>query len=122
MESRKYLYVGHILHVHPAQPQTTSVPEQQYQLDQDDPYDDAPPKGENSVKRQKTSKYETYVTRESSGQVNESEQSLSSLGNQEQVDDYDFWTESYALDDDEIPMKQVSQDIIEEVSLTINEA
>ncbi|GKD56917.1 hypothetical protein Tco_1290304, partial [Tanacetum coccineum] len=91
-------------------------------IDQDDPYDDAPPKGENSVKRQKTSKYEAYVTRESSGQVNESEQSLSSLGNQEQVDDYDFWTESYALDDDEIPMKQVSQDIIEEVSLTINEA
>ncbi|GJT44614.1 hypothetical protein Tco_0953329 [Tanacetum coccineum] len=29
---------------------------------------------------------------------------------------------SYASDDDEIPMKQVSQDIMEEVSLTINEA
>ncbi|GKF36108.1 hypothetical protein Tco_0112866, partial [Tanacetum coccineum] len=43
-------------------------------------------------------------------------------GNQEQVNDYDFWTESYAPDDDEIPMKQVSQDIMEEVSLTINEA
>ncbi|GJW07039.1 zinc finger, CCHC-type containing protein [Tanacetum coccineum] len=42
--------------------------------------------------------------------------------NQEQVDDYDFWTESYASDDDEIPTKQVSQDIMEEVSLTINEA
>ncbi|GJT30588.1 hypothetical protein Tco_0910863 [Tanacetum coccineum] len=88
---------GHILHVHPAQPQTPSVLEQQYQLslavrprDQDDPHDDAPPEGENS--------------------------------NQEQVDDYDFWTESYASDDDEIPMKQVSQDIMEEVSLTIDEA
>ncbi|GJR04743.1 retrovirus-related pol polyprotein from transposon TNT 1-94 [Tanacetum coccineum] len=53
---------GHILHVHPAQPQTTSVPEQQYQLtptirprDQDDPHDDAHPEGENSAKRQKTS-------------------------------------------------------------------
>ncbi|GKD24414.1 hypothetical protein Tco_1230628 [Tanacetum coccineum] len=124
---------GHILHVHPTQPQTTSVPEQQYQLylsmknnpqlqqqdiviwlalqmkfetlkvpqttcrtyvvrprDQDDPHDNAPPKGENSAKRQKTSEYEAYVTGESSGQVNESEQSPSSLGNQEQVDDYDF--------------------------------
>ncbi|GKB05017.1 hypothetical protein Tco_0833212 [Tanacetum coccineum] len=40
---------------------------------------------------------------------------------QKQVDDYDFWTESYALDDDEIPTKQVSQDIMEEVSLNINE-
>ncbi|GJW84314.1 hypothetical protein Tco_0157459, partial [Tanacetum coccineum] len=90
--------------------------------DQDDPHDDDPPEGENSAKRQKTSKYEAYVTGESSGQVNESEQSPSSSGNQEQVDDYDFWTELYALDNDEIPTKQVSQDIMEEVSLTINEA
>nr|GFC43579.1 hypothetical protein [Tanacetum cinerariifolium] len=43
-------------------------------------------------------------------------------GNQVQVDDYDFWIESYASDDDEIPTKQVLQDIMEEVSLTINEA
>ncbi|GJX67104.1 hypothetical protein Tco_0302831 [Tanacetum coccineum] len=42
--------------------------------------------------------------------------------NQEQDDDFDFWTDSYASDDDEIPMKQVSQDIMEEVSLTIDEA
>ncbi|GJV51861.1 hypothetical protein Tco_1447602 [Tanacetum coccineum] len=42
--------------------------------------------------------------------------------NQEQEDDYDFWTDSYASDDDEIPTKQVSQDIMEEVSLTIDEA
>ncbi|GJW54891.1 hypothetical protein Tco_0098976 [Tanacetum coccineum] len=46
----------------------------------------------------------------------------SSLRNQEQTDDYDFWTESYASDDDEVPMKQESQDIMEKVSLTINEA
>ncbi|GKB29958.1 hypothetical protein Tco_0869359 [Tanacetum coccineum] len=164
-ESVRNYMSGHILHVHPAQPQTTSVPEQQYQLylsmknnpqlqqqdiaiwlalqmkfetlqvpqttcrtsavrprDQDDPHDDAPPEGENSAKRQKTSEYEAHVTGESSGQVNESEQNPSSSGNQEQVDDYDFWTESYASDDDEIPTKQVSQDIMEEVSLTINEA
>ncbi|GJZ78444.1 retrovirus-related pol polyprotein from transposon TNT 1-94 [Tanacetum coccineum] len=39
--------------------------------DQDDPHDDAHPKGENSAKRQKTSEYEAYVSGESSsGQVN----------------------------------------------------
>ncbi|GKG07377.1 hypothetical protein Tco_0330346 [Tanacetum coccineum] len=42
--------------------------------DQDDPHDDAHPKGENSAKRQ---------------------------SNQEQDDDFDFWT-----DDDEIPTKK----------------
>ncbi|GKF57061.1 hypothetical protein Tco_0170598, partial [Tanacetum coccineum] len=53
---------GHILHVYPAQSQISYVPDQQYQLtpvvrprDQDDPYDDAHPEGENSAKRQKTS-------------------------------------------------------------------
>ncbi|GJZ63743.1 hypothetical protein Tco_0620164 [Tanacetum coccineum] len=47
---------------------------------------------------------------------------LSTKRNQEQEYDYDFWTDSYASDDDEIPTKQVSQDIMEEVSLTIDEA
>ncbi|GJW17943.1 hypothetical protein Tco_0025379 [Tanacetum coccineum] len=59
---------GHILYVHPAQSQTLSVPEQQYQLylsmkdnpqlpsavrlrDQEDPYDDAHPEGDNHAKR-----------------------------------------------------------------------
>ncbi|GJT08512.1 hypothetical protein Tco_0842974 [Tanacetum coccineum] len=126
---RSYMF-GHILHVHPDQPTTTSAREQQYQLtlavrprDQEDPHDDAHPKGENSEKQQKMSEYETYMPGESSSrQVNESDQGPSSLSNQEQVDDYDFWTDSYTSDDDEIPTKQVSQDIMEEVSLTINEA
>ncbi|GKB03233.1 hypothetical protein Tco_0831322 [Tanacetum coccineum] len=48
----------------------------------------------------------------SSGQVNENEQDPSTSGNQEQEDHYDFWNESYASDDDEIPTKQ----------MTINEA
>ncbi|GJV55878.1 hypothetical protein Tco_1456883 [Tanacetum coccineum] len=139
---------GHILHVHPAQSQTSSVPEQQYQLylamkdypqlqqqdiaiwtpairpiDQDEPHDDAHPEGENSAKRQKTSEYEAYVSGESStGQDLQEELAPSTLGNQEQDDDFDFWTDSYASDDDEIPSKQVSQDIMEEVSLTIDEA
>ncbi|GJY19671.1 hypothetical protein Tco_0391162 [Tanacetum coccineum] len=42
--------------------------------------------------------------------------------NQEIEDDYGFWTDSYNSDDDEIPSKQMSQDIMEEVSLTIDEA
>ncbi|GJW78456.1 retrovirus-related pol polyprotein from transposon TNT 1-94 [Tanacetum coccineum] len=87
---------------------------------QDDPHDDAHPEGENSTKRQKMSEYETYMSSESlSGQVNESDQAPSSSGNQEQVDYYDFWTDSYASDDDEIPTKLKK---IKEVSLTIDEA
>ncbi|GJV51122.1 hypothetical protein Tco_1446863 [Tanacetum coccineum] len=157
---------GHILHVHPAQVQSSSVPEQQHQLylamkadpllqqqdiaiwlalqmkfektqvpqtacrssavrtrDQDDPHDDAHPEGENSAKRQKTSEYEAYVSGESSsGQVNVEEPGPSTSGNQEQDDEFDFWTDSYASDDDEIPTKQVTQDIMEEISLTIDEA
>nr|GEY33454.1 hypothetical protein [Tanacetum cinerariifolium]GEY33463.1 hypothetical protein [Tanacetum cinerariifolium] len=50
------------------------------------------------------------------------EQGPSTPSNQEQADDYDFWTDSYASDDDEIPTKQVSQDIMEEVSLNVDEA
>ncbi|GJS04355.1 hypothetical protein Tco_0320863 [Tanacetum coccineum] len=71
----------------------------------------------------KTSEYEAYVSGESSsGQDLQEELAPSTSGNQEQDDDFDFWTDSYASDDDEIPSKQVSQDIIEEVSLTIDEA
>ncbi|GJR26600.1 hypothetical protein Tco_1102832 [Tanacetum coccineum] len=131
---------GHILRVHPAQLQTSSVPDQQYQLylamkadpqlspivhprDQDEPHDDAYPEGENSAKRQKTSEYEAYVFGESSsGQDLQEELAPSTSGNQQKDDDFDFWTDSYASDDDEIPSKQVSQDIMEEVSLTIDEA
>ncbi|GJS12413.1 retrovirus-related pol polyprotein from transposon TNT 1-94 [Tanacetum coccineum] len=138
--------MGHILYVHGSITNIYSV--QQYQLylvmkadpqlqqqdiairtpavrprDQDDPHDDAHPEGENSAKRQKTSEYEAYVSGESSsGQVFQEEQAPSTSGNQEQDDDFDFWTDSYASDDDEIPTKQVSQDIMEEVSLTIDEA
>ncbi|GKG47691.1 hypothetical protein Tco_0507176, partial [Tanacetum coccineum] len=82
-------------------PQTTCRPSAVRLKDQDDPHDDAQPEGENRAKRQKTSEYEAYVSIESSsGKVNENEQGLSTSGNQEQEDDYDFWTESYALDDD----------------------
>ncbi|GKB99867.1 hypothetical protein Tco_0986004 [Tanacetum coccineum] len=91
--------------------------------DQDNPHDDAHPEGENNAKRQKTSEYKAYVSRESSsGQVNVEKPGPSTSGNQEQDDEFDFWTDSYASDDDEIPSKQVTQDIVEEISLTIDEA
>ncbi|GJW15431.1 retrovirus-related pol polyprotein from transposon TNT 1-94 [Tanacetum coccineum] len=54
----------------------------------------------------------------SSGQDNAEEPGPSTSSNQEQDDEFDFWTESYASDDDEIPTKQVSQDI-RKSSLTI---
>ncbi|GJX27869.1 hypothetical protein Tco_0235948 [Tanacetum coccineum] len=109
-----------ILHVHPAQTQTLSIPEQQYQL-----Y--LSMKDNHQLQQQDIAiwlalqmKFENLQP--SSGQVNEEERGPSTLGNQEQEDDYDFWIDSYASDDDEIPTKQVSQDIMEEVSLTIDEA
>nr|GEV10728.1 retrovirus-related Pol polyprotein from transposon TNT 1-94 [Tanacetum cinerariifolium] len=104
-------------------PQTTCRTPAVRLRDQDDPHDDAHPEGENSEKWQKTSEYEAYVSGESSSrQDNVQEQGPSTSGNQEQVDDYDFWTDSYASDDNEIPTKQVSQDIMEDVSLNIDEA
>ncbi|GKB25857.1 hypothetical protein Tco_0865258 [Tanacetum coccineum] len=90
--------------------------------DQEDPNDDAPLEGEKSAKRQKMSEIEVYVSVESSaGQDNKGDQGQSSLGNQEQHD-FDFWTDSYASDDDEILTEQVSQDFMDELSQTIDEA
>ncbi|GKA08118.1 hypothetical protein Tco_0687449, partial [Tanacetum coccineum] len=49
------------------------------------------PEGENGAKRQKTLEYEAYVSGESSsGQVFQEEQAPSTSGNQEQDDDFDF--------------------------------
>ncbi|GKD08004.1 hypothetical protein Tco_1187689 [Tanacetum coccineum] len=91
--------------------------------DQDDPHDDAYPKRENSAKRQKTSKHGTYVIGESSsGQANKSKPGPSTSGNQEQLDDFDFWTDTYATDDDELPTEKVSQELVEEMSQTVDEA
>ncbi|GJV31165.1 hypothetical protein Tco_1391565 [Tanacetum coccineum] len=43
-------------------------------------------------------------------------------GNQEQLDDFEFWTDSYATDDDEIPTEKVSQDLVEEMLQTVDKA
>nr|GEW46683.1 hypothetical protein [Tanacetum cinerariifolium] len=91
--------------------------------DQDDPHDDVHLEGENSAKRQKTSEHGTYVFEESSsGQANESESRPSTSGNQEQLDNFDFWTDKYATDNDDIPTENVSQELVEEMSETVDEA
>ncbi|GJT98152.1 hypothetical protein Tco_1093670 [Tanacetum coccineum] len=43
-------------------------------------------------------------------------------GNQDQSDDFDFWTNSYATDDDVLPNEKMSQELIDEMSQTVNEA
>ncbi|GKC92329.1 hypothetical protein Tco_1157771 [Tanacetum coccineum] len=90
---------------------------------QDDPHDDAHPKGENSAKRQKTYENGTFVFGESSsGQEYESEPGLSMSGNQEQSNKFDFWMDSYVTDDDELPTEKVSQELMDEMSQTVDEA
>nr|GEY31616.1 hypothetical protein [Tanacetum cinerariifolium] len=90
--------------------------------EEDDPHDNSHHEGENSAKRQKTSEHGTYVSRESSsGQVNKSEPCISTLVNQEQLDDFNFWMDSYATNDDELPTKKVSQELVEQMSQTIDE-
>ncbi|GJZ25466.1 hypothetical protein Tco_0569719 [Tanacetum coccineum] len=72
---------------------------------QDDPHDDAHPERENSAKRQKMSEHRTFVFGESSsGQ------------------DYGSKPDSYAINDDEIPTEKVSQELMDEMSHTVDEA
>ncbi|GJW81286.1 hypothetical protein Tco_0145261 [Tanacetum coccineum] len=102
---------------------TSCRPSAVFPRDQEDPHDDALLEGENSAKRQKISKHGTFeLGGSSSGQDYESEPGPSTSGNQEQSDDFDYWTNSYATDDDELPTEQVSQELVEEMSQTIDEA
>nr|GFA29929.1 hypothetical protein [Tanacetum cinerariifolium] len=85
--------------------------------DQDDPHDDVHPKGKNSAKRQKKSEHETYEIGGSSfDQDYESKPGPSTSGNHEQSDDFDFWTNSYGIDDDVIPNDKASQELMDEIS------
>ncbi|GKD55775.1 hypothetical protein Tco_1289162 [Tanacetum coccineum] len=91
--------------------------------DKDDPHDDAHFEGENSVKRQKMFEHGTFVFRESSsGQEYECKPGPSMSGNQDQSDDFDFWTNSYAIDNDVLPNKKVSQELVDEMSQIVDEA
>ncbi|GKD55753.1 hypothetical protein Tco_1289140, partial [Tanacetum coccineum] len=94
--------------------------------DQDDPHNDAHPEGDNSAKRQKTSEHRTIeLGGSSSGLVYESKPCPSTSGNQVQTDNFDFWINSYAIDDDDddvILNKKVSQELVDEMSQTVDEA
>ncbi|GJZ57353.1 hypothetical protein Tco_0612847, partial [Tanacetum coccineum] len=129
---------NHVLHVHPTQASKASTQEQQYQLyltmkdDLQLQQADLPIWLALKIKfqgllvantSQKISEHETYVIGESSsGQAKESDPSPSTSGNQEQLDDFDFWTDKYATDDDELPTEKVSQELVEEMSETVDEA
>ncbi|GJU61597.1 hypothetical protein Tco_1243432 [Tanacetum coccineum] len=81
--------------------------------DQDNPHHDAHPEGENNAKRQKTTEHGTFELGGScSGQEYESESGPSMSCNQEQSDDFYFWSNSYASDDDVIPNERVSQELV----------
>ncbi|GKD65403.1 hypothetical protein Tco_1307511 [Tanacetum coccineum] len=88
---------SHILHVHPTQARlhASNTPCRTSAIClryHDDPHDDAHPEWENSAKRQKTSEHGTYVFGESSS------------------------------DDGELPSEKVSQELVEEMSQTVDEA
>ncbi|GJW54631.1 hypothetical protein Tco_0098716 [Tanacetum coccineum] len=106
---------GHILHVHPAQPQTTSVPEQQYQLYLSMKSDPQLQQQEIAIWLELQIKFETL-------QVPQTTCRTHAVRLIDQDDPHDDAHPEGENSDDEIIMKQVSQDIMEEVSLTINEA
>ncbi|GJS82725.1 hypothetical protein Tco_0749266 [Tanacetum coccineum] len=98
----------HILHVHLVQSQTPYVPEQQYQL-----Y--LTMKNDTQLQQQDIAIWLALQMKCENLQSHRLDKSMKrNEVHQLQVDDYDFWTDSYASDDDEIPTKQVSQDIMEE--------
>ncbi|GKA24829.1 hypothetical protein Tco_0710862 [Tanacetum coccineum] len=125
---------NNILHVHPTQAPTSSAQDLQYQLylmlkddeqlhHEDHHDDDAHPKGESSTKRQKTSEHGTYSVGESlSKQVMDQEPNPSGSGTQEQIDEFDAWMDNFGTYDDEVPTKEVSQELWEEISGEIDEA
>ncbi|GKC46283.1 hypothetical protein Tco_1064005, partial [Tanacetum coccineum] len=78
--------------------------------------------GENSAKRQKISEHGTFkIGGSSSGQYYEGEPSPSTSVNQEQSDEFDYWTNSYAIDD-VLLNEKVSQELMDEILQTVDEA
>ncbi|GJZ68701.1 hypothetical protein Tco_0631941 [Tanacetum coccineum] len=57
----------------------------------------------------------------SSSQDYESESGPSMSGNQEQSNDVDYWTDSYAIDDDVLLNEKASQELMDEISQTVDE-
>ncbi|GKB36084.1 hypothetical protein Tco_0881026 [Tanacetum coccineum] len=69
-----------------------------------------------------TSQINNAISNHIPSQANKSEPGPSTSGNQEQLDDFDFWTDKYATDDDELPTENVSQELMEEMSETVDES
>ncbi|GJR38840.1 hypothetical protein Tco_1214524 [Tanacetum coccineum] len=102
---RRYMS-GHILHVHPAKDAIPSTQEQQYQLyltikEDPQPFDVR-------LRDQDDPHDDAHPEGENS--------------NQEQSDEFDYWTNSYAIDDDVLPNEKVSQELVDEISQTVDEA
>nr|GEU82916.1 copia protein [Tanacetum cinerariifolium] len=99
---------GHILHVHLAKVTIPSAQEQHYQLYmtiKDDP------------QLQKDD-----IGGSSSGQEYESEPGPSTLGNQDQSDEFDYLTNSHVIDDDVLLNEKVSQELVDEILQTVDDA
>ncbi|GJU55194.1 hypothetical protein Tco_1228908 [Tanacetum coccineum] len=112
---------GHILHVHPAQVHSSSIPEQQHQLYLAiKAYPSVTKQPDISILVGSKMKFEK-TTESSSRQVNVEEPGPSTLGNQEQDDDCDFGLTSYCFrDDDEIPTKKKGNSGLEKLVLSLH--
>ncbi|GKB52077.1 hypothetical protein Tco_0902830 [Tanacetum coccineum] len=106
---------GYILHVHPAQSQTSSVPDQQYQL-----Y--LAMKADPQLQQQDIAIWLALQMKFERNTVLQTACRTPAVCPRDQDDPHDDAYPEGENNDDEIPTKQVSQDIIEEVSLTIDEA
>ncbi|GJW21183.1 hypothetical protein Tco_0031805 [Tanacetum coccineum] len=84
---------------------------------EDNHEDDARLEGESHVKRQRTSEHGTYTRGESSSSSQAMKESTpSGSGNKEQLKDFDPWFEDQGTDDDKVPSKEVSLELLAEVS------
>ncbi|GJU50028.1 hypothetical protein Tco_1219583 [Tanacetum coccineum] len=81
--------------------------------------DDAPLRGGSSAKRQNTSEHGTFTTSESTSSQAMNESTFSSLGTQEQIEDFDAWKDDQGIDDDEVPFEEVSPELLDEVSVKV---
>ncbi|GKF41803.1 hypothetical protein Tco_0125145, partial [Tanacetum coccineum] len=78
--------------------------------------DDASPEGVSSAKRKRTSEHGTYAAGESSSEQVMNESNSYGSGTQEQLDEFDAWMDDFGIDDDEVPSKEVSPELLEEIS------
>ncbi|GJY87098.1 hypothetical protein Tco_0501726 [Tanacetum coccineum] len=131
------LLKGHILHVHPAKDAIPSYNKKKYQLYLTIKEDPQLQKYDVSIWLAlkikfedfrwplllKISEHETFeIGGSSSGQDYEGELCPSTSGNQEQSDEFDYWKNSYAINNDVLPNEKVSQELVDEISQTVDEA